>query len=372
MIYLDYAANTPVDDSVLESFLETTKKYSGNPNSSHDCGLEARREIDKVSEYIGNYFHTDHNNIIYTSGSSESNNLVLKGIALKKGNEGKRIIISAVEHSSIVAPCNYLADMGYDVVVLPLDKNGLVDLEELEKNINENTILVSICSVDSELGTIQPISEISKIVRKYPNCVFHTDATQAIGKANIDYTRVDFITFAPHKFFGLNGFGVLVNVNNIKLVPLIHGGKSTTIYRSGTPVTANVVALGKAFELATSKLDERINYLRDINSKLREFFSKYNIHINSPKGAIPTTLNVSVIDIKGKDMIDRLNDCGICVSSTTACALGNLPSKSVKAITGSDDLASNTIRVSISHMTTLDEINKFMEIFDQIYKELDE
>lgn len=371
MIYLDYAANTPVDEKVLDVFVDATRKYHGNPNSSHDSGVEARKAIEKVSKYIGDYFHTDANNIIYTSGSSESNNMVLKGIALKKGNEGKNIIISAVEHSSIVAPCNYLADLGYDVTVLPLDSNGMVDLEKLKEAINEDTILVSICSVDSELGTVQPISEISKIVGEYPNCVFHTDATQAIGKANVDFSGVDFITFAPHKFFGLNGFGVLVDINNIKLVPLIHGGKSTTMYRSGTPVTANVVALGKAFELAVENLEERTNYLKGLNSKLREFFGKYNVHINSPKNAIPNTLNVSLIDIRGKDMIDRLNEKEIYVSSTTACALGNLPSKSVLAITGSEELAANTIRISISHMTTMNEINDFMEEFDKIYKELD-
>ena len=247
----------------------------------------------------------------------------------------------------------------------------MVDLNLLKESINDDTILVSICSVDSELGTIQPISEIAKIVKEYPNCVFHTDATQAIGKAKVDFSGVDFITFAPHKFFGLNGFGVLVNVNDIKLVPLIHGGKSTTIYRSGTPVTANVVALGKAFKLAVDNLDERTNYLKGINKKLRDFFGHYNIHINSPESAIPNTLNISVIDIKGKDMIDRLNDKGIYVSSTTACALGNLPSKSVMAITGDEDLAANTIRISISHLTTMDEINEFMNVFDSIYKELD-
>ncbi|MBR2248129.1 MAG: aminotransferase class V-fold PLP-dependent enzyme [Bacilli bacterium] len=253
MIYLDYAANTPVDKRVLKVFDDATIKYIANPNSSHDLGKLAKEEIDKVSSNISKYFDTNKENIIYTSGASESNNLIIKGVAEKA--KGKHIIISAVEHSSVIAPCNYLTNLGYDVSIIPLTKEGVIDLDVLKKEINDDTILVSICSVDSELGTIQPIEEVAKIVKEYKNCIFHTDATQAIGKIKHDYSDVDFITFAPHKFFGLNGFGVLVNKNNKKITPIIHGGKSTTIYRSGTPVTANVLALNEAFNLAINNLD---------------------------------------------------------------------------------------------------------------------
>ena len=197
MIYLDYAANTPVDDDVLKVFDEATKKYIANPNSSHPLGKEAKKLIDECSKNISKYFNMDPNGVIYTSGSSESNNLVIKGIADVNKKVGNKIIISVVEHSSIVAPCNYLANNGFDVSVIPLTSDGTIDLDILKKEIDDNTILVSICSVDSELGTIQPIKEISKIVKKYPNCVFHTDATQAIGKIDIDYNNVDFITLAP-------------------------------------------------------------------------------------------------------------------------------------------------------------------------------
>jgi len=269
--------------------------------------------------------------------------MVIKGIAEIKKNIGNKIIISAVEHSSIVAPCNYLASHGYDVSVIPLTKEGIVDLNILEQEIDDKTILVSICSVDSELGTIQPINEIAKIISKYPNVTFHTDATQAIGKVELDYDGVDFTTFAPHKFFGLNGFGVLVNANNAKLVPLIHGGKSTTIYRSGTPVTANVIALGKALELATNC-----------------------VHINSPENAIPNTLNISLINKDTKSVLKELENNHIYLSTTTACALGTSPSKSVLAITNDEHLAANTLRISISHLDTEDEINEFLKVFNKI------
>ena len=367
MIYLDYAANTPVDEEVLEAFTEATRKYIANPNSSHPLGKLAKAEIDKVSENIAKYFNTNSESVIYTSGSSESNNLVIKGIAETRKNIGNKIIISALEHSSVVAPCNYLATLGYDVSVIPLTKEGLVDLDILEKEIDDKTILVSIAAVDSELGTIQPINEISKIVKKYPNVVFHTDATQAIGKVKMDYTGVDFISFGPHKFFGLNGFGVLINVNNIKLMPIIHGGKSTTIYRSGTPVTANVIALDKAFSIATSKVDERSSYIATLNKMLRDEFKNLDyVHINSPEGAIPNTLNISLINKDTKSILSKLEENEIYLSTTTACALGNSPSKSVLAITGSNELASNTIRISISHLTSALDIEKFIEVFKKV------
>ena len=367
MIYLDYAANTLVDDRVLDVFVEATRKYIANPNSNHYLGLLAKEKIDESSKYIGDYFKTDKKNVIYTSGSSESNNLVIKGIAEIRKNKGNKIIISAVEHSSVVAPCSYLANLGYDVSVISLDKNGIVNLDELESEIDDNTILVSICAVDSELGTIQPVERIADIVKRHPNCVFHTDATQAIGKVNVNYDGVDFITFAPHKFFGLNGFGCLINRNDIKLIPLIHGGKSTTIYRSGTPVTANVIALKESFKIATNELESRKEYITKLNNKLRSEFKRFDcIHINSPISAIPNTLNISLINNDTKEVLKELEDNGIYLSITTACALGDMPSKSVLAITGDSNLAANTIRISLSHLVTEEDIDKFLSIFDKI------
>ena len=367
MIYLDYAANTPVDEEVLKTYVDATRKYIANPNSSHKAGLLAKEAIDNSSTHIASYFNCKKEDVIYTSGSSESNNLIIKGIAERNKEYGNHIIISAVEHSSIVAPCNYLASHGYDVSVIPMTKNGSIDLEVLKETINDKTILVSICAVDSEIGTIQPINEIAKIVKEYKNCIFHTDATQAIGKVAMDYSNVDFITFAPHKFFGLNGFGALINRNNHKLIPLIHGGKSTTIYRSGTPVTANVIAMDKALTLAIDNLEKRNRYIKELNNILRNSFKENkNIHINSPETAIPNTLNISLINYNTKEVLKKLEEKEIYVSTTTACAIGNSPSKSVLALTGSEELASNTIRISISHLTTKEDIDTFIKEFNSI------
>ena len=372
MIYLDYAANTPVEKEVLKNFVETTTKYIANPNSSHPLGLLAKEEIEKCSENIANFFNCNKESIIYTSGASESNNLVIKGIAEINKNIGKHIIISPIEHSSIIAPCNYLANLGYEITILPLTSNGQVDINKLKEELREDTILVSICYVDSELGTIQPIKEIGKILKDYPNCTFHTDATQAVGKINVDFSNCDFVTFTPHKFFGLNGFGVLLNINNMKIIPLIHGGKSTTIFRSGTPVTANVTALNTALDIALNNLEERYIYISNLNKFLREELSIFSqVHINSPENSIPQTLNISLIKMDSKKVVKLLSEKKIYLSTTSACSLANVPSKSVYAITNDTDLAKNSIRISLSHLTKKSELETFIKEFKIIYdKEL--
>lgn len=368
MIYLDYAANTPVEKEVLKTFVDATIKYTANPNSSHPLGIEASKIIDKSSLNIAKMFNCDKDGIIYTSGASESNNLIIKGIADRNKEIGRHIIISPLEHSSIIAPCNFLASNGYEVSILPLTENGTVDLNELKELIREDTILVSVCYVDSEIGTVQPIKEIGSILKEYPNCTFHTDATQAIGKINVDFTNVDFVTFAPHKFFGLNGFGVLLNLNDKKITPLIQGGKSTTIYRSGTPVTANVIALDKALELAFNNLNARYEYISNLNKYLRNELSIYSqVTINSPIYSIPNTLNISLKNLDAKKIVKKLGEKEIYLSTTSACSLSNTPSKSVYAITNDLELAKNSIRISISHMTTMEELITFIKEFKNIY-----
>ena len=373
MIYLDYAANTPVDKDVLKTFVSATNDYIANPNSSHNLGLLARNKIDECSINIANYFNIDKESIIYTSGASESNNLVIKGVARMNKDKGRHIIISSIEHSSIIAPVNYLVNNGFEVTVLPIKKDGQIDLDELKNSMRDDTILVSVCYVDSELGTIQPIKKIASIVHEYSNCLFHTDATQAVGKIDVDFKYCDFVTFAPHKFFGLNGFGVLLNINNNKLIPLIHGGKSTTIYRSGTPVTANVVALDKALEIALSNLSDRYLYISNLKKYLIEEFKIFsNVVVNSPKNSIPNTLNISLKNMDAKTIVSELNNKEIYLSTTSACSLGNTPSKSVYAITNDIELAKNSIRISLSHLTKIEDLEKFISVFKELYdRELD-
>lgn len=369
MIYLDYAANAPVDKEVLDVFNEATTKYFANPNSMHRLGVEAKEAIDKATKNIAKNLGVSEDEVIYTSGASESNNLVIQGLPERYKSRGKHIIISKLEHSSIVAPASHMQELGFEVDMVGVTKDGLIDIEELKSLIREDTILVSITSVDSELGIRQPIEEIGRLLKEYPNLYFHTDASQIIGKDHIDFTDVDLVTIAPHKFYGINGFGLLVKKKEVGLKPIIYGGKSTTIYRSGTPVTGSVLALDKALELALFKLDERKKYITELHDLVIEKLKERNFIINSTPNSIPNTINFSVKGVISNVFIQLLGQKEVYISSKTSCCPENAPSKSIYALTNDNSLANSSMRISLSHLTTKEEIDKFFEIFDETLEE---
>jgi cysteine desulfurase len=370
MVYLDYAAATPVDKRVLDLFYETTKRYYANPNSSHKFGVEARRVIDNCTLNIANNLGVLREEIIYTSGASESNNLAIKGICERYKNRGKHILISSLEHNSIMASAMAMQEVGFEVELIPVNKEGIVDKDVLRGMIREDTILVSICSVDSEIGLKQPIEEIGEMLREYPNCFFHTDASQAIGKVNIDFSNVDLVTITPHKFYGLTGFGMLIKKKNVSLKPQINGGKSVTVYRSGTPEVANIVALDKALEIALNERSERYQYVKKLSDKVKDVLREYkNVYVNNTDKSIPFTINFSVKGVKALEIQEKLEEHYIYVSTKTSCCPVMTPSKIVYALTKDKGLSSSSIRVSISHLTKDWEIEEFLRVFDLIYKE---
>ena len=369
MIYLDYAANAPVDTEVLDVFNEATIKYFANPNSMHRLGVEAKEAIDKATKNIAKNLGVSEDEVIYTSGASESNNLVIQGLPERYKSKGKHIIISKLEHSSIVAPAQRMQELGFEVDMVGVTKDGLIDIDELKSLIREDTILVSITSVDSELGIRQPIEEIGKILKEYPNLYFHTDASQIIGKERIDFTDVDLVTIAPHKFYGINGFGLLVKKKEVGLKPIIYGGKSTTIYRSGTPVTGSVLALDKALELALFKLDERKKYITELHDLVIDKLKERDFIINSTPNSIPNTINFSVKGVISNVFVQLLGQKEVYISSKTSCCPENAPSKSIYALTNDKSLANSSMRISLSHLTTKEEIDKFFEIFDETLEE---
>ena len=372
MIYLDYAANTPVDKEVLDYFYDISLNYYGNPNSIHKIGKDAKKIIDDSTNNIAKNLGVLPEEIIYTSGSTESNNLVIKGICERYKNKGKHIIVSCLEHNSIIASATFMQDKGFEVDLVSVNNHGLVDLKELKKLIRKDTILVSIVAVDSEIGLVQPIEEIGKFLKEnYPDIYFHTDATQAIGKVDIDFTNVDLISFTPHKFYGIPGIGVLIKKKNINLIPIISGGKSTTIYRSGTPTTALIASTDKALSIALSKQQERYEYVLKLNNIIINHLKKYSfIHINNTNKSVPFTINFSIKGINSKDFAKMLEDKNVYISTKTSCCSENTPSKIVYALTKDELLASTSLRVSISHLTTKDEIDEFIKIFDNCIKKL--
>lgn len=371
MIYLDYSATTKTSDEVLDTFVRCSKEFIGNPNSLHELGVKSKNMIDSATKQIANLLNVKENEIIYTSGSSESNNLAIKGICEKYKNRGKHIITTSLEHSSIYGPIDYLIDNGYSVDFVKLDSNGQVDLEDLKNLIKEDTILVSINSVNSEIGILQPIEEISKIVKEYPKCFFHSDMTQAIGKIPVDISNIDLVSFSAHKFFGIKGIGVLVKKEKIELTPLIHGGKSTTVYRSGTPCLPLIVSISKALRLALENLSDKEKYVTELNTYLKSQLKVYDkVKINSNTKSIPHILNISILGVKPETMLHALESKGIYVSTQSACSASNSKSKAVYALTHDTERASSSIRISLSHLTTIEELNEFIKVFDICYKEL--
>lgn len=371
MIYLDYSATTPVNGEVLNSFNAACNMYPGNPNSLHKLGVDAKVMIEKATKQIADIMNVKPDEIIYTSGSSESNNLAIKGICELYQNRGKHIITTDLEHSSIYGPIDYLLTLGFEVSYVRLMDDGTVDLEHLKELMRDDTILVTINAVNSELGINQPIRQIGEILKEYPKCYFHVDMTQAVGKIKIDCTNVDLASFSAHKFFGLKGIGVLIKKDRIEIEPLIHGGKSTTKYRSGTPALPLIVSLAKALRLATNNLESDYKYILELNKVLRNNLEKYPlVKINSPEQAIPHILNISVIGVKPETMLHALENDNIYISTQSACSSGKSESRAVYACTNNMECATSSLRISLSKLTTKEEIDSFFYAFDKCYNQL--
>ena len=372
MIYLDYSATTPVDRRVLDTFNKVCMEYPGNSNSLHSLGIKSKELEDYATSEIAKMLGVKSSEIIYTSGASESNNLAIKGVCLKYQNRGKHIITTFLEHSSVIAPLNYLSKMGFEVDFVKITDDGIVDIEHLKSLLRNDTVLVSISMVDSEIGLKQPIQEIAKILEEYPKCYFHVDCTQAYGKVPVDLTGVDLASMSAHKIYGMKGIGLLIKKENIVIEPLIHGGKSSTVYRSGTPALPLIVSLMKALKLIVPKIDENYKYVSKLNKKIVDRLGKYDrVHINSTVNSIPNTINFSLRGIKPETFVHALDEYEIYISTKSACSGANSMSNSVYALTKDKELSNASLRISLSYMTTELEVSKFLEIFDKCYKKLE-
>lgn len=371
MIYLDYSANTPVDARVLEQFCAVERRCIGNANSHHQAGSAAKAEIDAATIKIASLLGVQPAEIIYTSGASEANNLALKGLARLSRHAGRHIISTPLEHSSVSGTLTALQEQGYEIDLLDVKQDGTVDLEHLKDLLRPDTICVAVTLVDSELGVVQPVQEIAAILKAYPHCHLHVDATQAVGKIPVSFEGVDTMSLTAHKFYGLNGIGLLIKRRNLALEPLIHGGESTTIYRSGTPTVALASSLACALDLAVIDLPNRVDHVAKLNAELRAALSTYPlVRINSPEHAIPHVLNLSVRNVKGTVFQRELDAKGVCVSVKSACSSDGLPSRAVFAVSRDRRNALSSWRISLSHLTTEDEIKAFLQAFDVCYREL--
>ena len=371
MIYLDYSANTPVDEAVLQRFCELERHCPGNANSRHQAGAAAKATIDEATQSIARCLSVQPAEIIYTSGASEANNFALKSLARLGRHTGRHIISTPLEHSSVSGSLTALQEQGYEIDLVDIRQDGTVDLEHLRELLRPDTILVAVTAVDSELGVVQPVTEIASILKEYPHCRFHVDATQAIGKLPMRFDDIDTMSLTAHKFYGLNGIGVLVKRRGLALEPLIHGGESTTIYRSGTPTVALAGSMALALEKAVDELPQRTEQIRSLNTRLRTELAKYpKVRINSPESAVPQILNLSVQNVKGTVFQRELDARGVCVSVKSACSSDGLPSRAVFAVSRDRRNALSSWRISLSHLTTDQEITDFLQAFDACYRAL--
>lgn len=370
MIYFDNSATTMVDERVLETFNKVCINYPGNANSIHSLGIKSKELEEYTTSKIANLLGVKNSEVIYTSGATESNNTVLKGVASRYKSRGNHIVTSYLEHSSVLETAKYLEEKGFVIDYVKVKEDGLIDLDNLRELITDKTILVSIALIDSELGVKQNVKEIGKIVRGYTKCYFHVDATQAIGKVKVDFSDMDFLSMSGHKIFGMKGIGLLLKKENIVIDNLIHGGKSSSIYRSGTPALPLMCSLMKALEIIIPNIDNNYKYVKELNDRITNNLKKYDgVHINSTVNSIPYIINFSIKDIKPETFIHAMEEYDIYISTRSACSTSDI-SKAVDSLYHDKEISSHSIRISLSYKNTIEEVNRFNEVFDIVYNKL--
>jgi len=373
LIYLDNAASTQIYEEVLESMLPYLKEQYGNASSIHRYGRLAHKAIEKARKQIAELINADPSEILITSGGTESNNTALRGILAN--NTTNQIITSLIEHDAILEPCKQLTKTGLNIDYLPVDKFGMVDPLELKNHLSEKTCLVSIMFGNNEVGTVQQISEISKICNER-NIPFHTDAVQAVGKIPIDVKElgIDLLSISSHKLHGPKGIGALFIKNGIKIEPVILGGGQENGLRSGTENVANIVGFGKACEIAKNNLDENMAYV----SKLRDILVERVLHeipevtLNGdPKSRLPNNAHFTFLGVNGEDLIIKLDEYGIAASTGSACSVNTQRASHVLQAMGfSLEQITGSLRLTMGIFNNEKEIEETIVSLKKIVEEL--
>ena len=375
MIYLDNAATTQVYPEVLGAMMPYFTEYYGNPSSIYTFAGEAGKAVAKARETLADLIHANAEEIYFTGGGSESDNWALKATAEAYAEKGKHIITTKIEHHAILHTCEYLEKKGYEVTYVDVDEYGTVKLDELEKAIRPDTILISVMTANNEIGTIQPIEEIGKIAGKY-GILFHTDAVQAFGHIELDVEKmnIDMLSASGHKVNGPKGIGLMYIRKGVKIRSFLHGGAQERSRRAGTLNVPGIVGFGKATELAKASMEERIAYetkLRDhlIDRVLKEIpYSRLN---GAKKDRLPNNANFCFRFIEGESLLILLDQKGICGSSGSACTSGSLdPSHVLLAIGLPHEIAHGSLRLTLSEKTTMEEIDTTVDELKKIVERL--
>lgn len=373
VIYMDYQATTPCDKRVLDEMLPYFADIFANPHSKHVLGMKANEVVEIARERIANFINaSDSREIIFTSGATEANNLAIQGVAHFYKNKGNRIITTAIEHKCVLESANALKREGYDVVILPVQKNGIIDLDELNSAINDKTLIVSVGMVNNEIGVIEPIEEISKICRE-KNVLFHTDAAQAVGKIPVNAQNVDLMSISGHKIYGPKGIGALyVRMKpRVRLTALFFGGGQERGMRSGTLPLPLCVGLGAAAKIAQNEMKseyEKLFFLKNFFiDELLKNLKKVTLNGDREK-RIPGCLNFSFEGIEGESIMLGMQD--VCISSGSACTSMSLTPSHVLTALGVGDLAHSSLRIGLGRFTTHEEvkyvIKKLIEVVTRL------
>ena len=373
--YFDYAATTAVKEEVLKEMFPYFSVEYGNASSIYSIGRKAKKTIDEARQRVAKTINSKAKEIYFTGCGSESDNIAIKGIAHAYKEKGNHIITSKIEHPAVLNTCKTLEKEGFLVTYLNLDKDGLINLEELENSITDKTILISIMFANNEIGTIQPIEEIGLIAKKY-NLIFHTDAVQAIGNVKIDVIKmnIDLLSMSAHKFYGPKGVGALYIKNGVKCNKLQDGGHQEKDLRAGTENIAGIVGLGKAIELAYQNLEKYNNKLVELReyyiSEIEKRIPYVKINGHREK-RLPGNANISFEDVEGEELLLKLDEKGICASGGSACSTGSTsPSHVLLAIGLEEKYARGALRVTFGDENTKEDVDYLVDSLVEIVDKL--
>lgn len=375
---MDYAATTPVDKEVLDEMIPYFNKLYGNASSIHSFGIDALNAIEEAREQVACLLNADADEIIFTSGGTESDNLAIKGVAYrnkkKRDTRGYHIITSEVEHPAVLETCKHLEKQGFNIKYLPVDKYGFIDLKELENAISKDTFLITIMYANNEIGTIEPIDEIGKIAKKH-KVLFHTDAVQAIAKVPIDVNKlnIDLLSISSHKIYGPKGVGALFIRKGVKLQPLAHGGGHEKGLRSSTYNTSGIVGLGKACELGKNRLEKDAVYLKSLRDELIKNIIKIEqSYLNGhPEKRLVNNAHFCFTAIEGEALNLRLDNKGIAAATGSACSSKKLQASHVLLAIGIDpNIVHGSLRLSLGRWNSKEDVEYVSEVLPEIVQNL--
>ncbi|NLI94601.1 MAG: cysteine desulfurase [Erysipelotrichaceae bacterium] len=372
MIYFDNAATTKTSPDLLELVAKLEAAYFANPSSKHSLGLKSKRLLEQGRSELLSHFGEQFK-VIYTSGATEANNLFIKGAAFNYKNRGNKIITTVGEHPSILNACKQLQEhFNYEIVCLPLNEEGVINLNDLEEAIDEQTIIVSIIHCSSETGAINDLQAIKNITKNYPKVLFHSDVTQSIGKIPVDFACLDAFSFSAHKLHGLKGSGALILKKEIDLLPLFSGGNHEGGLRAGTENFIPNVLLAKTLRLSLENLENNYAHVEKLKQKFHEKLNEVEgIIVNSPTNSSPYIINFSTLEHKSSIIVEALSNENIMVSTTSACdAKSAKISKAVFSMYNDEHRAKNSVRISFSKNNKLEEVNIFIEALKNILKQV--